>query len=38
MMRVQQGACRLLSIEERCMDGEDAKMTCIFNESIIQCE
>lgn len=30
MMWVQEGACKLLSIEERCMHVEDAKMTCIF--------
>lgn len=30
MMWVQEGACKLLSIEERCLHVEDAKMTCTF--------
>ena len=30
MMWVQKGACKLLSIGERCMHVENAKTTCIF--------
>ena len=38
MTRVQDDACRLLPIEERCMHIEDLKKTCTFNKSIIQCQ
>ena len=37
MTRVQNDACRLLPIKERCMHIEHLKETCRFNKSIIQC-
>ena len=36
MTPIQDDACRLLPIEERCMHLEDLKKTCRFNKSIIQ--
>ena len=38
MTWVQDNACRLLPIEERCIHIEGLRTTCSFNKSTMQCQ